>query len=78
MQKAASGVNDSGAFRNFAYSTPRSAGMRSSASSRTGVKWSQSGSSSPNEKPGGNDRGSSGLPSGSNAPTSSAPPACRT
>ena len=78
MQKAASGVNDSGAFRNRAYSTPRSAGMRSSASLRTGAKCSQSGSSSPNEKPAGSDAGSSGLPSGSNAPTSSAPLACRT
>ena len=54
-QNAASGVNDSGAFRNFAYSTPRSAGTRSSASRRTGAKCSQSGSSSPNAKSAGNE-----------------------
>ena len=53
-------MNDSGAFRNRAYSTPRSAGTRSSASVRTGAKCSQSGSNSPNANPAGSDAGSSG------------------
>ena len=77
-QNAASGVNDSGAFRNLAYSTPRSAGTRSSASRRTGAKCSQSGLELAERpvRPAAS-AGSSGLPSGSKAPTSSAPFACR-
>ena len=77
-QKLASGVKDSGAFRNREKFAVFNAGIRSSANPLMAAKCSQSGSNSPNAKSLASVRGSTGMPSGSNAPTTNEPLCPRT